>query len=177
MPCRLACNEFPGFGQKRQYRLITFLSSVLRVIALAYSHLFALKRVHRRVGVDGDRFECDIACRPDRFPHLSLNLLDLPDDAGVQRIEKTPERALRRRGRHFYDSRHKRIPDDAAQLIQTYEAHVNTHDNGQNELIGGHHLGHSPHRQLLLDQLLKANLFEHRCRRHPAAVRRQILGG
>jgi hypothetical protein len=82
-------HKFPGFRQERQDRLIAFLPLVFGVIAFTRSHLFAVQRVHRRVGVDRDRFQRDIACRPYRLPHLPLNGLDLPGNANVQRIKKT----------------------------------------------------------------------------------------
>jgi hypothetical protein len=92
---QFAGHEFPGFRQERKDGLAAFLPFILVVIAFARSHLFAIKRVHRRVGVDCDRFQHDIACRPHSFPHEPLNGLDLLGDANVQRIKKTPERTLR----------------------------------------------------------------------------------
>src|SRR5262249_61227100 len=52
---QFACDVFPGLGQKRQNRLITLLSFVLWVVALACSHLVAEQRVHRAIGVYRDR--------------------------------------------------------------------------------------------------------------------------
>jgi len=49
-----------------------------------------------------------------------------------------------------------------AQLIEPCKSNVESQDDRQNELVGGHHLGRSFHRHSFIDQFFKTDLLEHR---------------
>jgi len=171
---QLAGHEFPGFCQKRQDGLIALLPFILRVVALTCPHLLAVQGVHRRVRVDRDRSQDDIRGGPYGFSHPPLNQLNLPGYAGVQRIEETPECALRRQVRNLQYPGKERVPRYESQLVQPREADVDPQHYCENELVRGHYLGGSFHSHRFFNPLLEANLLEHRGHRKQAAIGRQV---
>jgi hypothetical protein len=153
--------EFLGLCQKRKNRLIAPLPLVLRVVALTRSHLLAVKRVHGRVSVDCDCSQRDIAGGPHGFSHPPLDSMDLTGNANMQRIQKPPQRALRRQMRNLQYSCQERISGYESQLVKPRKSDINAQDYCQNELVRGHYLGNPCHSQTLFNMLLESNLLEH----------------
>src|SRR6266481_1767297 len=91
---QLAGHILPRLGQKSQYGLVAFLALVLRVVALAPTHLLAVEGVHRRIGVQGRRLQLHVGCFPYATAHLALHRQDLLRYTAVQRCQKAPQRAL-----------------------------------------------------------------------------------
>jgi len=90
----------PRLGDKAQDWLVALLALALRVIALASSHLITEERVDRGVGIDGDRIQPHVGCRPHPLPHALLHGQQLPRDAQMQRGQKAPEGRLWRQLGH-----------------------------------------------------------------------------
>ena len=166
-----------GFVFRMSRNVELHISFVFRVIALTSPHLLAVERVHRGVGVDRNRFQHNIPRRLYRFPDPPLNRLYLPGDAYMQRIEKTPERALRRQLRNFHDPDQERIPSNVAQLIEPGKANIHAQQDRQDELVRRHCLCGSLHRQSIFDQLLETDFLKHRGHRQEAAIGSQVLPG
>ena len=115
---QLARHIFPRLSQERQYRLVTFLTLVLWVVALARTHLsttsaaapvhlsgdkvcvcsrpWSVQRVNRRIRVERRRGQLHVGRFPYAAPQLALHRKNLLRRAAVQRRQKTPQRALGR---------------------------------------------------------------------------------
>ena len=110
-------------------------------------------------------------------PHLPLYSQYLPSDTGMQRHQKTPERALWREMADFYNSCKDWIEGNEAQVIQTGEADINRQHHGQDELIGNHDAGNPGYRQCLLHKFLEFQFIEHGSHRQQPTIWREILSG
>jgi hypothetical protein len=81
---QLAPDVLSRFRNKGQNGLVAFLPLVLRVVALAGSHLPAIQRVHGGIGVQGDGGQPHVRRFPHSLPHLSLDGQQLPRYPEVQ---------------------------------------------------------------------------------------------
>src|SRR5581483_599870 len=62
---QFAAEVLPRLCQERQDRLITLLPAMLRVVSFAGSHLTAVHRLYRRVGVQDHFAQPHLGCVPD----------------------------------------------------------------------------------------------------------------
>ena len=92
----LAHHVLPRLGQKGQYRLVTLLTSVVRVVALARPHLLPKERVHGGISVQGHRLQPHMGGFPHPLAHAPLHFQQLLGNLQMQRGQKPPKGALRR---------------------------------------------------------------------------------
>src|SRR5438876_1586884 len=166
---------FSRLGDKRQHRLIALLAFILRVVALAPTHLLSVKRVHGGVGVDGDHFQLHVGRLPDPFPHGPYNDQNLSGDIAMQRVHKSPEGGLHRQLGDFENARQDRVARDEAQLVQPRKADVEAEYNPQHKSVQAHGTRNPVRGYGLLHQGLESEFLQHGDHRQQPAVRSQIL--
>src|SRR5215469_11364340 len=88
---QLTGDVLPGFGQKRQNRLVALLAFVLRVIPFAPAHLMTEQRIDRGVGVQRNGLQIHMSGLPDPLPQNLLHPQELTRYAEMQRGKKAPE--------------------------------------------------------------------------------------
>src|SRR6516225_3348563 len=69
----MLCTALPRFGEKGQDRLVTLLPFVLRVVSFPRSPRVPKQRVHRGVGIQGDRLQPHVRRFPHPLPHPPLH--------------------------------------------------------------------------------------------------------
>src|SRR5580704_4222576 len=165
---------FARLGDKAQDRLVTLLTLVLRVVTLAAAHLIAEKRMHRGVGVHRDFVQLHVGRSPDPFPQAPLDSQQLSRHAQMQRGQKSPEGALRRKFGHAQNAGQHRFALQKAQMVQTREPYVAGQHHPQNKPEHRHRAGLPLGRQRFFDQLLEPKFLQHRGHREQTSVGCQI---
>jgi len=140
---QLPAEVFPGLGDEGENRLITLLSFILRVVALARPHLLPVERVHGRIGVQRDPRQLHVGCFPDPFLESALQLQQLLGDGHRQGGQETLEGTLRRQFPHLHDSDQHGILRHETKMIKSGETHVERQHHPQQELLDGHHAGNA----------------------------------
>ena len=158
-----------------QDRLIALLPLVLRVVALARSHLVSVQRVHRRIRIQRYRLQSDVRCCPDTFSHLALDRENLILNVDVQRCQKAPERRLPRQLLDLQNPCKNRIPRDEPQLVEPRKTNVYPQHHRQHELVHRHYLRLARQRHFAFHQRLEPEVLQHCRNRQQTAVRRKIL--
>src|SRR5215471_9700263 len=112
------------------HTLVALLPSVLRVVALASTHLLTVQRVHRGVGVDSDDLQLHMGRCPHPFaqdPHDGQNL---PCHIPMQGIHESPKCGLYRQLTNFENAGHNRVASYEAQLIEPRKTDIQAqHDS------------------------------------------------
>ena len=132
---QVSTDVLPRFRNKCQDRLIAELAFVLRVIALARAHLFAVHRLHGRVRIQGHGLQFHIRSFPHPLPKDLLDFQNLAGHMHIQTIQKAPQRRLRWQLLDPQNSCQHGIACDEPQLIQSLKPNIETHHDAQDELI------------------------------------------
>ena len=91
---------------------------MLRVVALAPSHLLPKECVHGGVGVQGYRLQPHMGRFPHPLAQAPLHFQQLLGNLQMQGSQKPPEGALRRQAPDLQDPYQHRLPFEKAQMMQ-----------------------------------------------------------
>jgi len=128
---QFSSNVLVRFRYKSENGLIAFLAFVFRVIPLAGPHLPAIERVHGGIGVQRDRRQPYVGCRPHPFAQNALQLQQLSGQVQIQRGQKPPEHTLPRQSAHLQDPGQHRVPGHKTKVVEASEPHINSQHHPQ----------------------------------------------